>query len=62
MQDDSEHDHSAHEHPVSTGYGNGDLNGGMGLQRKAPKPQMRDTFAAVAGMLIPLLTQIGHSH
>jgi len=57
MQDDSGHDH-----PVSNGYGNGDLNGGMGSQRKAAKPQMRDTFAAVAGMLLPLLTQIGHSH
>lgn len=31
-------------------------------QRKPPKPQMRDTLAAVGGMLIPLLTQIGHHH
>ena len=52
MQEDSNHDH-----PVSNGYGEG-----SGSQRKQSKPQMRDTFAAVGGMLIPLLTQIGHHH
>lgn len=31
-------------------------------QRKQAKPQMRDTVATVAGMLIPLLTQFGHHH
>ncbi|XMA19739.1 hypothetical protein WAI453_012530 [Rhynchosporium graminicola] len=31
-------------------------------QRKPQKPQMRDTLAAVGGMLIPLLTQLGHHH
>ncbi|KAK7911286.1 hypothetical protein PG985_013767 [Apiospora marii] len=31
-------------------------------QRKQTKPQMRDTLATVAGMLIPMLTQFGHHH
>ena len=53
MQEDSSHDHS-----TSNGYADG-----ASSQRKQPKPQMRDTLAAVGGMLIPLLTQIGsHSH
>jgi zinc transporter 9 len=52
MQEDSSHDH-----PGANGYSEG-----PGMQRKQPKPRMRDTFAAVGGMLIPLLTQIGHHH
>jgi zinc transporter 9 len=52
MQEDSAHDHS-----TSNGYAEG-----SSAQRKQPKPQMRDTLAAVGGMLIPLLTQIGHHH
>ena len=47
----------SHEHSNSNGY----LEGGLS-QRKQPKPQMRDTLAAVGGMLIPLLTQFGHDH
>jgi zinc transporter 9 len=54
MQEDS----TAHEHSMTNGY----LDGGVGSQRKHSKPQMRDTLAAVAGMLIPLLTQFGHAH
>lgn len=54
MQEDS----PAHEHPTSNGYG----ENGMASQRKQRGPQMRDTFAAVGGMLIPLLTQFGHHH
>ncbi|KAM3068045.1 hypothetical protein ACMFMG_011093 [Clarireedia jacksonii] len=46
-----------HEHSSSNGY----LDGGSSA-RKQPKPQMRDTLAAVGGMLIPLLTQFGHDH
>ncbi|ESZ94901.1 hypothetical protein SBOR_4693 [Sclerotinia borealis F-4128] len=46
-----------HEHTNSNGY----LEGGLS-QRKQAKPQMRDTIAAVGGMLIPLLTQFGHDH
>jgi zinc transporter 9 len=55
MQEDSgAHNH---EHTGSNGY----LDGGSSA-RKQPKPQMRDTLAAVGGMLIPLLTQFGHDH
>ena len=50
MQEDSGHDH-----PISNGYADGSSS-----QRKQTRPQMRDTLAAVGGMLIPLLTQIGH--
>jgi zinc transporter 9 len=53
MQEDSHLDHS---YSGSNGYADGVP------QRKPPKPQMRDTLAAVGGMLIPLLTQIGHHH
>jgi solute carrier family 39 (zinc transporter), member 9 len=53
MQEDS----GSHEHGTSNGYAEGGS-----MQRKQPKPQMRDTLAAVGGMLIPLLTQIGHHH
>jgi zinc transporter 9 len=52
MQEDLGHDHL-----ISNGYVDG-----ISLQRKQPKPQMRDTLAAVGGMLIPLLTQMGHHH
>ncbi|TVY32985.1 Zinc transporter [Lachnellula occidentalis] len=52
MQDDSTH---------TTYEQNGYAEGGNS-QRGKPKPQMRDTFAAVGGMLIPLLTQFGHHH
>ncbi|KAN0095060.1 Zinc/iron permease [Hyaloscypha variabilis] len=53
MQEDSHHEHS---HVASNGYAD------SALQRKKEKPQMRDTLAAVGGMLIPLLTQLGHHH
>ena len=49
MQEDS----GNHDHSNSNGYADG------GSQRKQPKPQMRDTLAAIGGMLIPLLTQVG---
>ncbi|RFU29981.1 hypothetical protein B7463_g6346, partial [Scytalidium lignicola] len=52
MQEDPGHDHGN-----SNGYADTSPS-----QRKQHKPQMRDTFAAVGGMLIPLLTQIGHHH
>lgn len=29
---------------------------------QADKPGLRDTCAAVFGMLLPLLTQVGHHH
>jgi zinc transporter 9 len=53
---------SANEHSHSNGSSNGYVELGSSVQRKAPKPQMRDTLAAVGGMLIPLLTQLGHHH
>jgi hypothetical protein len=52
MQEDSGHDYS-----TANGYAESN-----GIARKQPKPQMRDTLAAVGGMLIPLLTQVGHHH
>ncbi|EPE31748.1 hypothetical protein GLAREA_12504 [Glarea lozoyensis ATCC 20868] len=52
MQEDSGHDHS-----TTNGY----LDGGAS-QRNKPKPQMKDTFWAVLGMLVPLLTQVFHHH
>ena len=52
MQEDAGHDHS-----TSNGYAEGGSS-----QRKQLKPQVRDTLAAVGGMLIPLLTQVGHHH
>ncbi|KAF4624791.1 hypothetical protein G7Y89_g13375 [Cudoniella acicularis] len=57
MQEDSSH--SSHDSHSST---NGYADSSSSSQRNKPKPQMRDTFAAVGGMLIPLLTQIGHHH
>lgn len=44
-----------HENSSSNGYAESPL-----AQRKQAKPGMRDTFAAVAGMMLPLVTQIGH--
>ncbi|KAK0118508.1 hypothetical protein ONS95_007400 [Cadophora gregata] len=52
MQEDT----PEHSHSPSNGYAE------VNAQRKQPKPQMRDTLAAVGGMLIPLLTQLGHHH
>ncbi|KAK0381452.1 ZIP Zinc transporter [Colletotrichum limetticola] len=46
-----------HEHGGMNGYSDGN-----GTQRGQQRPQMRDTFATVAGMLLPLLTQFGHHH
>lgn len=48
---------SKHEHGGMNGYSEGG-----GIQRAQHRPQMRDTFATVAGMLLPLLTQFGHHH
>jgi solute carrier family 39 (zinc transporter), member 9 len=54
MQEDG----PGHDHSATNGY----VDGGPGAQRKHHRPQMRDTFAAVGGMLLPLLTQVGHHH
>ena len=55
MQEDSA-THN-HDQPISNGYSDGSSS-----QRRPPKPQMRDTIAAVGGMLIPIITQFGHHH
>ncbi|GKT53472.1 ZIP zinc transporter [Colletotrichum tofieldiae] len=55
MQEDSSS--PKHEHGGMNGYSEGG-----GVQRVQQRPQMRDTFATVAGMLLPLLTQFGHHH
>ncbi|TEA19279.1 Zinc transporter ZIP9 [Colletotrichum sidae] len=45
-----------HEHGGTNGYSEG------AAQRGQQRPQIRDTLATVAGMLLPLLTQFGHHH
>ncbi|PNP49716.1 hypothetical protein THARTR1_09484 [Trichoderma harzianum] len=55
MQEDS----GVHSHDHSPGM-NGYSDGSPAHQRKSKGPQMRDTIATVAGMLIPLLAQMGH--
>lgn len=57
MQDDG----PSHSHDASNGT-NGFAEGHTIAQRKAKGPQMRDTVATMMGMLLPLLTQIGHRH
>ncbi|TWU74826.1 hypothetical protein ED733_006633 [Metarhizium rileyi] len=56
QEDGSSHNHESH--PVSNGYPDGTPS----AQRKSKGPEMRDTLATVAGMLLPLLTQFGHHH
>lgn len=59
MQDDSaQHDHSSSS---LNGFGDGG-GGGVGGTKRGSKPVLRDTLASVVGMLIPLVTQIGHHH
>ena len=43
---------------------NGYLDAGSGRQSRRPKEgrSVSLIFAAVAGMLLPLLTQVGHAH
>ncbi|KAF9871651.1 zip metal ion [Colletotrichum karsti] len=57
--------HAMQEESGSPKHEHGGMNGfseGGGAQRGQHRPQMRDTFATVAGMLLPLLTQFGHHH
>lgn len=49
------HDH----HSLGNGYSDA---ASLAAQRKQNRPQMRDTLATIAGMLLPLLTQFGHHH
>lgn len=46
-------------HPASNGFSEAGINS---LPRKVSKLQMRDTLAAICGMLLPLVTQIDHHH
>lgn len=51
-----------HDHHLSV-LGNGYVDSStLAAQRKQNRPQMRDTLATIAGMLLPLLTQFGHHH
>jgi solute carrier family 39 (zinc transporter), member 9 len=53
----AQEDGSSHDHSITNGYVDGTPS-----HRKQARPQMRDTFAAVAGMLLPLLTQFGQHY
>ncbi|KAG6022989.1 hypothetical protein E4U41_002114 [Claviceps citrina] len=57
MQEESSSHH--HDGPSAA---NGYSDGTSLSQRKAKGPGIRDTLATVAGMLLPLLTQLGHHH
>ncbi|GAB0133726.1 hypothetical protein EsDP_00002123 [Epichloe bromicola] len=57
MQEDS----SSHNHEGPCGA-NGYPDATPTSQRKPKGPEIRDTLATVAGMLLPLLTQFGHHH
>ena len=55
MQDDD----SSHQETHSNGYAS-EGQGGHAPQKQGPTVSL--TLAAVAGMLLPLLTQFGHHH
>ncbi|PKS10310.1 hypothetical protein jhhlp_002061 [Lomentospora prolificans] len=50
MQDDG---HSHHDQPTMNGYSD---------SSQGKSPELRDTLAVVGGMLLPLLTHLGHQH
>ncbi|KAI0554964.1 Zinc/iron permease [Xylaria curta] len=50
----------ASSHEIGSGV-NGYADGSVS-QRKHAHPQMRETLATMIGMLLPLLTQLGHHH
>ncbi|KFY76712.1 hypothetical protein V499_03721 [Pseudogymnoascus sp. VKM F-103] len=61
MQDDA----AGHDHASSStlnGFGDGGGGGGGGGGKRGGGPVLRDTVASVVGMLIPLVTQVGHHH
>lgn len=47
-------------HDIASGV-NGYADGSVS-QRKHAHPQMKETLATMIGMLLPLLTQLGHHH
>lgn len=52
------HDHDATNGSLSNGYANPYAQ----QEPKQEGPSLTETLVTVAGMLLPLLTQIGHSH
>lgn len=56
QEEGSSHNHESHS--TTNGYSDGTPS----VQRKSKGPEIRDTLATVAGMLLPLLTQFGHHH
>lgn len=58
-----EEDSGGHEYGQGDGRGNGYIDGGMGRDtRHEEGKSLRLVLAAVAGMLLPLITQVGHTH
>ncbi len=57
-------DEGAHSGAYEEGHGNGylDANHGRDAGRQKGGPSLQLVLAAVAGMLLPLLTQVGHAH
>ncbi|KAF8466624.1 Zinc/iron permease [Kalaharituber pfeilii] len=58
MQDNSS---SSHDHERD-GYSSEEASYLSGPRKEKAGPSIRDTAAAMFGMLIPLVTQVGHSH
>ena len=60
MQEDDNSQSVAQDENQSNGY----LDAGSSRQSRRPKEGRSASlvFAAVAGMLLPLLTQVGHAH
>jgi len=57
-------DEGAHGGGYEESHANGylDVNHGRDAGRQKGGPSLQLVLAAVAGMLLPLLTQIGHAH
>jgi zinc transporter 9 len=57
-------DDSAHGAGAEDSHGNGylDISHGRDAGRQKGGPSLKLILAAVGGMLLPLLTQIGHAH
>ena len=61
MQDDG---HDTHDDTTNGGYvnGNGYTSMGHASKEDGKALDLRDTLLATAGMLLPLLAQLGHAH
>ena len=60
MQESHGDEGAGHEESHGNGYLDG--NHGRDAGRQKPTQSLQLVMAAVAGMLLPLLTQIGHAH